>query len=55
MLLFRANCDLIAGAGKGVEAASRRLVAYLLQSFGAGHAEPLPLTLGHMIRTLNSS
>ncbi|WP_220502526.1 TetR/AcrR family transcriptional regulator [Microbispora sp. H10885] len=58
VLLLRANCGLIAGAGEGVEAASRRLVAYLLQSFGAGNAEPLPppppLTLGHMIQTLNT-
>ncbi|MGW4410543.1 hypothetical protein ACWEJ6_41355, partial [Nonomuraea sp. NPDC004702] len=62
-LLLRANCGIVAGAGEGegegVAAASRRLVAYLLQSFRADHAEPLPppppLTLSHMAPTPSST
>ncbi|MEU1388450.1 MULTISPECIES: helix-turn-helix domain-containing protein [unclassified Nonomuraea] len=61
VLLLRANCGIVAGAGagEGVAAASRRLVAYLLQSFRADHAEPLPppppLTLGHLAPTSSST
>ncbi|MFF0867137.1 TetR/AcrR family transcriptional regulator [Nonomuraea sp. NPDC003560] len=58
-LLLRANCGIVAGAGEGAAAASRRLVAYLLQSFRADHAEPLPppppLTLSHMAPTPSST
>ncbi|WP_043620118.1 TetR/AcrR family transcriptional regulator [Nonomuraea candida] len=51
-LLLKANCGVATGSGEAAAAGSRRLVAYLLQSFGAEHAEPLPppppLTLGHL-------
>ncbi|MEU8007545.1 helix-turn-helix domain-containing protein [Catellatospora sp. NPDC049111] len=43
MLLLVANDAVIAAAPAGqAPAASRRLVAYLLQSFAAGHTRPLP-------------
>lgn len=41
-LLMLANCGATAGAGEDAPAASRRLVTYLLQSFRAGDATPLP-------------
>ncbi|MFF9685470.1 TetR/AcrR family transcriptional regulator [Streptomyces sp. NPDC014623] len=41
-LLMLANCGATTGAGDDAPAASRRLVAYLLQSFRAGAAAPLP-------------
>ncbi|GAA3166085.1 TetR/AcrR family transcriptional regulator [Nonomuraea roseoviolacea] len=41
-LLLKANCGVAAGAREAAEAGSRRLVAYLLQSFRAEHAAPLP-------------
>ncbi|MFF2727639.1 TetR/AcrR family transcriptional regulator [Streptomyces sp. NPDC058008] len=41
-LLMLANCGAATGAGDDAPAASRRLVAYLLQSFRAGPAAPLP-------------
>lgn len=51
-LLLKANCGVTDGAGQAAAAGSRRLVAYLLQSFRAEHAEPLPppprLTLAHL-------
>jgi AcrR family transcriptional regulator len=51
-LLLKANCGAATGTAQTAAAASRRLVAYLLQSFRAEHAEPLPppppLTLGHL-------
>ncbi|MFD4034997.1 TetR/AcrR family transcriptional regulator [Streptomyces sp. NPDC058637] len=42
VLVMLANCGATAGAGEQAAAASRRLVAYLLQSFRAGPAAPLP-------------
>ncbi|GAA4918383.1 AcrR family transcriptional regulator [Nonomuraea thailandensis] len=51
-LLLKANCGAATGTAEVAGAASRRLVAYLLQSFRAEHTEPLPpappLTLGHL-------
>ncbi|MGW3342013.1 TetR/AcrR family transcriptional regulator [Nonomuraea rubra] len=51
-LLLKANCAVATGPGEIAAAASRRLVAYLLQAFRAEHAAPLPpappLTLGHL-------
>ncbi|TYB65351.1 TetR/AcrR family transcriptional regulator [Nonomuraea sp. PA05] len=51
-LLLKANCGVATGTGEAAAASSRRLVAYLLQSFQAEHAAPLPpappLTLSHM-------
>ncbi|MEU0135148.1 helix-turn-helix domain-containing protein [Streptomyces sp. NPDC006296] len=41
-LLMLANCGAGAGAGADAPAATRRLVAYLLQSFRAETAAPLP-------------
>ncbi|MGI5121949.1 TetR/AcrR family transcriptional regulator [Marinactinospora thermotolerans] len=41
-LVLLANCGVIGGAGDDAPAASRRLVAYLLQSFQADHGTPLP-------------
>ncbi|MEV1177907.1 helix-turn-helix domain-containing protein [Nonomuraea sp. NPDC049784] len=41
-LLLKANCGVATGTSEAAAAASRRLVAYLLQSFRAEHAEPLP-------------
>jgi len=41
-LVMLANCGATAGAGDDAPAASRRLVAYLLQSFRAGATAPLP-------------
>ncbi|MFF4243728.1 TetR/AcrR family transcriptional regulator [Streptomyces sp. NPDC001822] len=41
-LLMLANSGATAGAGADAPAASRRLVAYLLQSFRAGSTAPLP-------------
>ncbi|WP_329039725.1 TetR/AcrR family transcriptional regulator [Streptomyces sp. NBC_00178] len=41
-LLMLANSGATAGAGDHAPAASRRLVAYLLQSFRAGATAPLP-------------
>lgn len=41
-LLMLANSGATAGAGEDAPAASRRLVAYLLQAFRAGAAAPLP-------------
>lgn len=53
MLLLKANCAIATGPEEEAAAASRRLVAYLLQSFRAEHAEPLPpeppLTLDKLI------
>ncbi|MEU4232190.1 TetR/AcrR family transcriptional regulator [Nonomuraea sp. NPDC026600] len=40
-LLLLANCGVVEGSQQVSPAASRRLVTYLLQSFRAGHAEPL--------------
>jgi AcrR family transcriptional regulator len=42
VLVMLANSGATAGAGEEAAAASRRLVAYLLQSFRAGPAAPLP-------------
>ncbi|MEU4579572.1 helix-turn-helix domain-containing protein [Nonomuraea sp. NPDC023979] len=42
MLLLMANGAVVAGAGDAAATASRRLVAYFLQSWEAGHAGPLP-------------
>ncbi|GAA2210865.1 TetR/AcrR family transcriptional regulator [Nonomuraea monospora] len=51
-LLLKANCGVSTGTGDVAAASSRRLVAYLLQSFQAEHAAPLPpappLTLSHI-------
>ncbi|MEU6789721.1 helix-turn-helix domain-containing protein [Nonomuraea angiospora] len=41
-LLLKANCGVATGTNEVAAAGSRRLVAYLLQSFRAEHAEPLP-------------
>ncbi|MFF0327680.1 TetR/AcrR family transcriptional regulator [Nonomuraea angiospora] len=41
-LLLKANCGVATGTSEVAAAGSRRLVAYLLQSFRAEHAEPLP-------------
>ena len=41
-LLLKANCGAATGTSEVAAAGSRRLVAYLLQSFRAQHAEPLP-------------
>ncbi|MGS2587570.1 TetR/AcrR family transcriptional regulator [Streptomyces hebeiensis] len=41
-LLFLANCGVGGGSGQAAQAASRRLVGFLLQSFRAGNTEPLP-------------
>ncbi|MFF5895484.1 TetR/AcrR family transcriptional regulator [Streptomyces argenteolus] len=41
-LLILANCGATTGAGEDAPAASRRLVGYLLQSFRAEAAAPLP-------------
>ncbi|MFI7053287.1 TetR/AcrR family transcriptional regulator [Streptosporangium canum] len=41
-LLLKANCGVATGTSEAAAAGSRRLVAYLLQSFRAEHAEPLP-------------
>ncbi|WP_431930215.1 TetR/AcrR family transcriptional regulator [Nonomuraea jabiensis] len=41
-LLLKANCGAATGMSEVAAAGSRRLVAYLLQSFRAQHAEPLP-------------
>ncbi|MGR6920740.1 TetR/AcrR family transcriptional regulator [[Actinomadura] parvosata] len=55
VLLLKANCGVATGSPEEAAAGSRRLVAYLLQSFRAEHAEPLPpappLTLGHLHAT----
>ncbi|WP_326644275.1 TetR/AcrR family transcriptional regulator [Nonomuraea fuscirosea] len=52
VLLLKAVCGVTADAGEAAAASSRRLVAYLLQSFEAGHTAPLPppppLDLGHL-------
>ncbi|MET7336779.1 helix-turn-helix domain-containing protein [Nonomuraea sp. NPDC005650] len=42
MLLLKANCGVATGTNQDAAAGSRRLVAYLLQSFRAEHAAPLP-------------
>ncbi|MGW4228265.1 TetR/AcrR family transcriptional regulator [Streptomyces sp. NPDC004980] len=42
VLVMLANCGATAGVGEQAAAASRRLVAYLLQSFRAEPATPLP-------------
>ncbi|MGJ6966660.1 TetR/AcrR family transcriptional regulator [Streptosporangium sp. G11] len=51
-LLLMANSGIVAESTEAALAASRRLVAYLLQSFQADHAAPLPpappLGLRHM-------
>ncbi|GAA3235384.1 TetR/AcrR family transcriptional regulator [Nonomuraea helvata] len=53
-LVLKANCGVATGTSQAAAAASRRLVAYLLQSFRAEHAEPLPpappLTLDSLIK-----
>ncbi|EWM19409.1 TetR/AcrR family transcriptional regulator [Kutzneria sp. 744] len=41
-LVLMANNGIVADTPEAAEAASRRLVAYLLNSFRAGHARPLP-------------
>jgi AcrR family transcriptional regulator len=41
-MLLMANCGIIAANTEHAEAASRRFVAYMIQSFRAGNAEPLP-------------
>ncbi|MBB5781404.1 TetR/AcrR family transcriptional regulator [Nonomuraea jabiensis] len=41
-LLLKANCGVATGPSEVAAAGSRRLVAYLLQSFRAQHADPLP-------------
>ncbi|MGI5154372.1 TetR/AcrR family transcriptional regulator [Microbispora sp. CA-102843] len=41
-LLLMANCGVITGSAEEAQAASRRLVAYLLSAFRAGPADPLP-------------
>ncbi|MET9552535.1 helix-turn-helix domain-containing protein [Streptomyces sp. NPDC006645] len=41
-LLLLANSGVVGESRQISQAASRRLVAYLLQSFGPDHAEPLP-------------
>ncbi|MEU8356713.1 helix-turn-helix domain-containing protein [Nonomuraea sp. NPDC048882] len=52
VLLLKAVCGVTVDAGEAAAASSRRLVAYLLQSFEAGHTAPLPppppLDLGHL-------
>ncbi|WP_055480620.1 TetR/AcrR family transcriptional regulator [Sphaerimonospora mesophila] len=55
ILLFMANSGIAAGSTEAAPAASRRLVAYLLQSFDADHADhtdplppPPPLGLVHV-------
>ncbi|MEV4114128.1 helix-turn-helix domain-containing protein [Nonomuraea sp. NPDC049695] len=51
-LVLKANFGVATGTSQAAAASSRRLVAYLLQSFRAEHAEPLPpappLTLGSL-------
>ncbi|MEV0194908.1 helix-turn-helix domain-containing protein [Nonomuraea sp. NPDC050691] len=42
VLLLMANCGVIAGSTETAQAASRRLVAYLLGAFRAEQAGPLP-------------
>ncbi|GAA1010731.1 TetR/AcrR family transcriptional regulator [Acrocarpospora pleiomorpha] len=42
ILLFLANSGIVGESQQVSLAASRRLVTYLLQSFQAGHTEPLP-------------
>ncbi|MET0133348.1 MAG: helix-turn-helix domain-containing protein [Kibdelosporangium sp.] len=42
ILLMMANSGIVAGSAEATVAASRRLVAYLLQSFRADRAGPLP-------------
>ncbi|MEV0390296.1 helix-turn-helix domain-containing protein [Nonomuraea sp. NPDC050643] len=42
VLLLRANCGVAAEPGEAAAVGSRRLVAYLLQSFRAENAAPLP-------------
>ncbi|MFG1869616.1 TetR/AcrR family transcriptional regulator [Micromonospora arborensis] len=53
-LLLLANSGIVGDSHQVSLAASRRLVAYLLQSFRAGHTEPLPppppLALHHIHR-----
>ncbi|WP_179155410.1 hypothetical protein [Microbispora sp. GKU 823] len=41
-LLLMANCGVVAGSAGEAGVASRRLVAYLLGSFRAEQADPLP-------------
>jgi AcrR family transcriptional regulator len=41
-LLLMANSGIVAATPEAAQAASRRLVAYLLNSFRAGQSEPLP-------------
>ncbi|MET8868381.1 helix-turn-helix domain-containing protein [Nonomuraea sp. NPDC004580] len=57
LLLLQANCAVTDGAGDRAQAASRRLVAYLLQAFRAENAAPLPpappLALDHVIPSLS--
>ncbi|TDQ55556.1 TetR/AcrR family transcriptional regulator [Actinorugispora endophytica] len=55
VLVLMANSGLVAGSARSAPAASRRLVAYLIESFRADRAapdEPLPptapLSLGHL-------
>jgi AcrR family transcriptional regulator len=52
VLLLMANNGVIAASGAAAPAASRRFVAYLLQSFHADHARalppPVPLELHHL-------